>query len=287
MILITGATGNLGNNVIHNLLKKVPASGVAALVRNTAKAKSLEEKGIKICIGDYNDKSSLVKAMQGITKLFLVSIESENSFSDHKNVIDVAKESGVKHIYYTGGALNKQVTRSMLGSLTDSYITTENYIINSGLTYTIFQNGLYAETIPFFIGYDAVNTGITFPAGDAKATFAKSSEMAEAIANVLASNEHDNRIYLLTGSPTYSFQDIAEILSELSGKSVSYNSPLPEDYEAKLKEYGVTENDIYFSSLLAAIIRNHEYDVRESDLEELLDRRPTDLKIYLEETFLA
>ncbi len=287
MILVTGATGNLGNLVIENLLKKVPASSIKALVRNVDRAKSLEEKGVKVCVGDYTDKSSLVKAMQGITKLLLVSIESENTFADHKNVVDAAKESGVKHIYYTGGALNKNVTKSMLGPLVESYITTQDYIIMSGLTYTIFQNGLYAETIPFFIGYDAVNAGITFPAGEGKATFAIRSEMAEAISNVLLREGHDNEIYILSGSPTSSFDDIAKILSELSGKSVPYNNPQAEEYEAKLREYGVTENDIYFSSLLAAIIKNHEYDVTDSDLEKLLGRKPTELKMYLKETFLA
>ncbi|MBE8722987.1 SDR family oxidoreductase [Sphingobacterium pedocola] len=286
MILITGASGNLGNAVIENLLKQVSVNKIAGLFRNADKAKSLSEKGINARIGDYTDKPSLLKAMQGVTKLFMISIESENTFADHKNVIDVAKEAGVKHVYYTGGALNKNVTQSRLGPLLDSYITTENYIIESGLTYTIFQNGLYAETIPFFIGYDAVNNGISFPAGEGKASFATRSDMAEVFANVLANEEHDNKIYLITGFPTYSFHDIAQTLSELCDKSVSYHSPDTNKYEARLREYGVAENDIYFSSLLAAIIKNQEYDIIGSDLEKLLGRKPTDLKTYLKETFL-
>ncbi|RYF19526.1 MAG: SDR family oxidoreductase [Flavobacteriales bacterium] len=287
MILVTGATGNLGKSVIENLLNQVPASKIVALIRNANKAKYFEDKGVKVRIGDYTDKTSLITAMQGVTKLFMISIESENSFFDHKNVIDIAKDAGVKQIYYTGGALNKNVNQSILGPLVDSYITTEKYIIKSGLTYTIFQNGLYAETIPFFIGYDAVNAGISFPAGEGKATFAKRTEMAEAFANVLASEGHDNKIYLITGFSIYSFKDIAQMLSELSGKPVSYVSPDPNEYEAKLREYGVTENDIYFSSLLAAITKNQEYDINGSDLEQLLGRKPTDLKTYLKETFLT
>lgn len=287
MILVTGATGKLGNAVIENLLKKVPANKIVALIRNADKAKSFEQKGIKICIGDYSDKLSLAETMQTVEKLLLVSIESENAFEYHKNVIDVAKEAGVEHIYYTGGALNKNVARSMLGPLVDSYITTENYIIENGLTYTIFQNGLYAETLPFFIGYDVVNTGIYFPAGNGKATFVKRTEMAEAIANVMTSDGHDNKIYLITALLSFSFEEIAQMLSELSGKSVSYYSPEPKEYETKLRGYGVSENDIYFSSLLAAIIKNHEYDIKTSCLEQLLGRKPTDLKTYLKETFLS
>jgi NAD(P)H dehydrogenase (quinone) len=287
MILITGASGNLGTTVIENLLKHVPADIISVLQRNQRKAKSFEEKGIRAYIGDYKNKESMVKALQGVTKLLLISSSSPDALQEHKNVIDAAKETGVKHIYYTGGALNKNVKESHLGPLADSYITTENYIIESGLTYTIFQNGLYAETIPFFIGEQVLETGIYFPAGDGKASFAKRAEMGEAIANVLAAKGHENKIYLTTGLPSHSFSDIARMLSDLSGKEISYYSPQPQEFEIQLKEYGVNGEDIWFSSLFAAVIKNNEYDITDSDLEKLLGRKPTDLKTYLRETFLT
>jgi len=286
MILVTGASGNLGTVVIENLLKQVPAKNIAVLQRNQKKAKSFEEKGITIHIGDYTDKQSIANALQGVTKLLLISSSNRDALTEHKNVIDAAKESDVKHIYYTGGALNKNVKESQLGPLTDSYITTENYIIESGLTYTIFQNGLYAETIPHFIGEQVLETGIYFPAGNGKVSFAKRSEMGEAIAKVLASEGHQNKIYITTALPSHSFSEIAQILSELSGKTISYNSPEPQEFENQLKEYGLSDEDIWFSSLFAAVIKNHEYDIATSDLTELLGRKPTDLKTYLKETFL-
>ncbi|WP_254412646.1 SDR family oxidoreductase [Dyadobacter diqingensis] len=286
MIFLTGASGNLGSAVLERLLKLVPANKVAALDRNPNRAKILKQKGISVFIGEYADKASLLDALKGVEKLLLVSGNGENALGEHKNVIDAAKESGVKHIYYTGGALNKNVQHSQLGPLTDSYITTENYIIESGLTYTIFQNGLYAETIPYFIGEQVLETGISFPAGEGKSSFAKRAEMGEAIANVLASEGHENKTYLLTTLPSYSFREIAEILSELSGKNVSYTSPEPEEYEAQLKEYGVSDSDIWYSLLLAAIIKNNEYNITDSDLEKLLGYKPTSLDAYLKETFL-
>ena len=173
-----------------------------------------------------------------------------------------------------------------MGPLVDSYITTEKYLFESGLTYTIFQNGLYAETIPMFVGEAVLKTGVYFPAGDGKATFAKRTEMAEAIAYVLTSDGHDNKVYPLTGLTAYSFNDIALMLSELSGKPVSYDNPEPEEYAATWREYGVGEGEIYISLLLAAVIKNHEYDTSVSALEELLGRKPANLKTYLQETFL-
>ena len=286
MILITGAAGNLGTAVIENLLKQVPPQKIAGLYRDANKATAFANEGITVRIGDYSHKSSIEKAMVNVDKLLLITSNDEDALEGHKNVIDAAKVAGVKHIYYTGGALNKNVKQSKLGLLTDAYITTENYIIDSGLTYTIFQNGLYAETIPFFIGYDAINTGISFPACEGKATFAKRTEIAEAIANVLVNEGLKNKIYLTTVLPTYSFADIAQMLSELSNKTVSYDSPEAQEFEGQLREYGVAEGDIWFSSLFAAIIKNNEYDITASDLEQLLGRKPTDLKTYLKETFI-
>lgn len=286
MILITGASGHLGTAVIDHLLTRISADKIVAMVRTADKGKSLKAKGIHIRIGDYSDKTSIRNALQGITKLLLVSSNSEDAFTEHKNVIDVAKDAAISQIYYTGGARNENVAESKLGPLTDAYITTENYIVESGLSYTIFQNGLYAETLPFFIGYDVVNSGIYFPAGDGTASFAKRDEMGKAIANVLATDGHRNKIYQLTGALAYSFSGIAELLSEFSGKKVAYQSPEPQHYEAQLKEFGVSKMDIGYSVLLASIIRNDEYNVVSSDLETLLGSRPTDLEIYLEDTFI-
>ncbi|SHG11186.1 SDR family oxidoreductase [Chryseobacterium vrystaatense] len=285
MILITGASGNLGTAVIKNFVKLFPDIRIAGLFRDPKKSK-VSTESIDIRIGDYSDKESLVNAFKGIEKLLLISSSNNDALQEHKNVIDAAVETGVRHIFYTSGALNCNVENSKLESLADSYITTENYIIKSGLPYTIFRNGLYAETIPDFIGYEALYTGIYFPAGMGKASFIKRAEIGEAIANVLGTEGHKNKVYLTTTQPTYSFNEIAQILSELSGAEVSYFSPEPEEYETRLREYGVSEGDIWFSKLFAEVIKNEEYDIKGSDIEQLLGRKPTDLKTYLKETFL-
>lgn len=287
MILITGASGNLGNTVIENLLKQVTASKIAGLFRNEDKAKSLSEQGVNVRIGDYSNKESLAKAFQGVKKLLLISSSGDDALTDHKNVIDAAKEAGVEHIYYTSGALNRNIAVSKLGPLVDSYITIENYIIESGITYTIFQNGLYSETIPFFVGEEVLETGIYLPAGNGKASFATRTDMAEAIANVLASDGHGNKTYITSALPSYSFNEIAEMFSEIAGKTISYTNPSPADYETQLRASGIDEGSIWYAKLLAAIIKNGEYEIFSSDLEKLLGRKPTDLKTYIKQTLLS
>ncbi len=101
MILITGASGQLGSVIIDFLLKKIKPSQIVGLVRDENKASFLKEKGINIRVGNYDDKESLEKAMVGIDKVLLIAGTDENKrVQQHKNVIDAAKNAGIKFISY-------------------------------------------------------------------------------------------------------------------------------------------------------------------------------------------
>jgi NAD(P)H dehydrogenase (quinone) len=100
MILVTGATGQLGNATIQSLLNKgVPAGEIIALARDENKAADLKNKGVQVKIGQYNDCDSLKAALQGVDELLLVSSnEMVDRLVQHKNVINADKENCVKHI---------------------------------------------------------------------------------------------------------------------------------------------------------------------------------------------
>jgi len=102
MILVTGATGQLGKIVIEKLSQKIPTNQITALVRDATKAEHLIAKGVNVRVGDYQNGESLFAAFQGVEKLLLIS---SNDFNDrlgqHKNAIDAAVKAGVKHVFYT------------------------------------------------------------------------------------------------------------------------------------------------------------------------------------------
>ena len=102
-ILVTGATGHFGKAAIEFLLKKgTPATSIAALVRDEAKAENLNRLGIELRKGDYDDYASLVKAFTGVDNLLLVSSNDINNRSvQQANAVKAATEAGVKHILYT------------------------------------------------------------------------------------------------------------------------------------------------------------------------------------------
>ncbi|MBE9599854.1 SDR family oxidoreductase [Pedobacter sp. MC2016-24] len=286
MILVTGASGNIGKATVEFSLKNISKNKVIAMLRDENKSADLKAMGIEVRVADYKKPSSLLSAFEGIDDLLLVSSSSMDRLQDHKNVIDAAKQKGLKHIYYTSGAVSNYVTTPLM-PLAASHGETEDYIKNSGLTYTIFQNSMYAETIPMYVGEGAVDSGIYFPAGEGKAAFALRTDMAEAIANAITSSGHENKTYVITGSIAYSFADIAQFLSELSGKPVTYISPEPKEYKETLKKHNVPEDGIFILSLFAKTFRHHDLEQINPAIENLLGRKPTDLKSYLKAAYFS
>ncbi|MBL6446691.1 SDR family oxidoreductase [Fulvivirga sp. 29W222] len=281
MILVTGASGHLGRLVIENLLKSVPASQIAGMVRNAEKAKDLEAQGIDIRIGDYHDPASMEAAFQGVEKLLLISSSDfNNRLQQHKNAVDAAKKSGVKHIFYTSVAM-KDINTSPLKPLLEDHFQTEAYIKDSGFTYTFLRNTLYYDVIPMFLGEKVFETGVYFPAGEGKVAFATRADLAEGTARVLTGEGVENKTFYLTGAEAVSFSDIARELSALSGKEVTYNSPDPKEFEDTLKQFGLPEGIVYMSVLFAAGIKNNDFENTEGTLEEILGHKPESLSGFL------
>ena len=285
MILITGASGKIGGAVIKQLLTKTPASNIAALVRDEAKAAHLTEKGVRIRIGDYDDTASLDNAMQGVEKVLLISGGgAQNGLQQHRNVVDAAVKAGVKCIAYTGRALKDRST--LANKLMSRHFDTEDYIKESGLSYVLFRNILYMDVLPLYVDGDKVfETGIHLPAGDGKVSFALRSDMGEAIANVLAEEDCSNKIYDFTGSELYSFDDVAAALSGLSGKNVEYIDITKEDFSARMMAKGQPPFFVPMMTGFMTDIKAGQESTVSRDMEEKLGRKPATLKEGLKQLF--
>jgi NAD(P)H dehydrogenase (quinone) len=285
MILVTGATGNLGRATVDFLLKKNPANTLAVLVRDAKKAADLKNLGVDVRVGDYHDKESLVKAFQGIDKLLLIS---SNDFNDRlgqqKRAVDAAKEAGVKHILYTG-VLMQNIDNSALKLLMSDHFDTEKHILDSGLTYTFLRDNMYADILPLFTGPQVLETGINFPAGNGRVPYSLRTEMAEAFANVLSTPGHENKTYEISNGESYSYQDIADALTAHSGKTVAYNAISVGDFTQALTEAGVPQEMIGFSLGFAAATKDGDFDIPNNHLEQLLGRKPSTLNQFIGEIY--
>lgn len=287
MILITGATGNFGRATIDFLLKKgIPESNIAALVRDSAKAEDLKNKGVIIKIGDYDNFASLLSAFKGVDKLLLISgSDIVKRGIQQENAVKAAKEAGVNHIVYTSFERKNETGTSPIAILAKAHIDTEKNIKVSGLTYTILRDNLYADVLPMFMGEKVLETGIFLPAGDGKASFATRLDMAEAAANILSGEGHENKEYSLANDTNYSLSDVASLLSELTGKRVMYHSPSAEVFTETQSKAGVPKEMIGMSAGFCEAIRQGEFSTTKSDLQFLLGRKPTTLKEYLKSVY--
>ena len=287
MILVTGATGNLGGSTIDSLLEKgYSSTNIIALVRDEQKAGDLKSKGIAIRVGDYNKYESLVAGFAGVEKLLLISgTDVVNRATQHEQVLKAAKEAGVKHIFYTSFERKNDTETSPIAFLGKSHIDTEKLIKASGLTYTIFKNNLYLDALPMFFGEQVLTTGIFLPAGDTKSAFASRKDMAEAIANVLTSKGHENKEYSLSNTENTSIQEIAQDLTEIVGKEINYVSPPQDVYVDALTKAGVPAEYVGMFSSFAEGIKQGEFAAEKTDLEKLLGRKPTTAKQYLAQVY--
>jgi NAD(P)H dehydrogenase (quinone) len=283
MILVTGATGQFGKSAIRFLLQEgTAASSISALVRDENKATDLKESGIILKKADYDDYNSLVSAFAGVDKLLFVSgSDIGKRGTQQLNVVKAAKEAGVKYILYTSFERVKEDGTSPIHFVSVSHLSTEKAIKESGIPFTIFHNNLYADFIPVFLGDKVLETGVYWPAGEAKAALAVREDMAEAAATVIAGEGHDGKEYSISGEENVSFREIASIIAGITGKEIGYHSPTPEEYKATLTQAGVPAEYIQLFAGFAEAIKQGEFTTGKSDLEKLLGRKPTSVTALL------
>ncbi|WP_449554854.1 SDR family oxidoreductase [Lelliottia amnigena] len=236
MIAITGATGQLGQHVIENLLKTVPAHQIVAIVRNPAKADALIKQGITVRQADYTDQTAFTAALKGVEKLLLISSsEVGQREPQHKNVINAAKTAGVKFVAYTSLL---HADKSPLG-LANEHVATEKALADSGIPFALLRNGWYTENY-LASAPPAIEHGVFIgAAGDGKIAAATRADYAAAAAKVIAEDGHAGNVYELAGDSAWTLTELAAELSKQSGKPVAYQNLSEADFAAALKSVGL------------------------------------------------
>jgi NAD(P)H dehydrogenase (quinone) len=274
-ILVTGASGDLGRKTLLHLLKRRPASDLVGLARDPAKAADLALLGVELRQGDYLDRASLSRAFKGVEKLMLTAT---HAFTDrntaHANVIDVAAESGVRHLVFMP-IYRKRSSTFTMKEITAEDIFTIDKLMASGLAYTLAEHPPFLDVLAFYIGKDAHENGVRVPPGNGKFAAATRDDLAEAHAAILAGKGHENKTYTLTGDPAISFADIAKILSEIHKKDVPY-VPIPEgEYFEQLKlTRGVPDFVVEFVCKWVHGMNAGEWQDQTKDLETLIGHKP-------------
>ena len=274
-IAITGATGQLGNLVIEQLLQLTAAQNIVALVRKIDKAEHFKVQGIEPREFDYDRPETLVPALSGIDKLLLISAnEIGRRTPQHQAVIDAAKVAGVPYLAYT--SLLRADT-SPLG-LAQEHRETEKLIQDSGITYTFLRNNWYSENYLAGVAH-TIEIGTLFGAAqDGRISSASRIDYAEAAAKVLTSTSHENKTYELAGSESFSLSDLATFIGQAVNKDIIYQNLSAEEYTQGLTQAGLPAGlvDVIVDADIQTIQGAMYSDSK--DLEQLIGHKTTSIQ---------
>jgi len=244
MIVVTGATGQLGRLVIAALLKTVAAGQIVAAVRSPEKAADLAALGVQVRRADYSDAASLDAAFQGADKVLLISSnEIGQRLSQHRAVIDAAKRADVKLLAYTSVL---RADTSPLG-LAAEHVITEAAIRASSLPYTFLRNGWYLENHTEHLAPVLEHGVVLGAAQDGRFSSAARLDYAAAAAAVLTAAQ-PQAIYELAGDHGFTLAEYAAEVARQTGKAIVYKDLPQADFKAALVGVGVPEG---FADLLA------------------------------------
>jgi NAD(P)H dehydrogenase (quinone) len=266
VIALTGATGAVGGTAAHLLADA--GRPVRLLVRDTARAPSLQ--GADVRQATYG-QDGCVQALEGVDTVFMVSgHEAADRLDQHRTFVDAAVTAGVRQIVYLSFVGASATSGFTLGR---DHGATEDHIRASGLEWTFVRDNFYAEILPQFADEAGVIRG---PAGSGRVAAVSQRDVGAVVAHVLTDpREHAGRSYDLTGPDALTFDEVATILTRITGRPYSFVDETVDEARASRAHFGAPgwQVDAWISTYTA--IRDGELEHVSGDIARLLDRPAT------------
>lgn len=286
MIIVTGANGKLGRAVVEQLLKRVPAEQIGVSVRDPNQAQELQECGVRVRRGDFDDAESLHHAFEGASQVLVVStgIMGEASIPhgirQHQAAIDAAKKAGASRMLYT----------SHMGSSPTSHFApmihhaaTEELLEASGMAFTSLRNGYYAASALMLIG-EAIKTGELIAPEDGPVAWTVHSDLAEATVAIISEQKLDGMTPNLTASEAIDMEGIATIASEILGRTIRRIVVSDEEFQDRMLSQGVPEASANMRMGMFQASRQGDFAQVDPTLAHLIGRPPVSVREVLKES---
>lgn len=278
-ILVTGATGNVGSEVIHFLSEYKPKLQTIAAVRNVDKAKDTfkEYPSLSFRRFDVENTDTFKTAFHGVDILFLLRpphiSDVDKSF---RPLLNSAKESGIKNIVFLsvqGAEKSKVIPHNKIERLIKE--NEFNYIF---IRPSYFMQNLTTTLLPEI----AQKKSITLPSGNAKFNWVDTKNIGEASAQLLLNFEkNQNRPFEITGTENKSFSEVSKLITELTGEKITYKSINPISFYFKKKTEGTKSGFAVVMTILHFLPRFQNEPLISKDYFKLTGKNPTTLQEFI------
>jgi uncharacterized protein YbjT (DUF2867 family) len=276
VILVTGATGNVGSEVVAELLRAGRSVRVAVPGCELEVARERWGGAVEVVSFNFEEPDTFYLAFAGVDGVFLMR---------PPHISNVRRIMGPAIRHATGHGRPHVVVLSVLGAGNNPLVphhAMEKLVKRSGLPYTLVRPSFFMQNLSTQYREDiGTRSKIHVPAGRGKTSFIDVRDIAAVAARVMGRAEHFGRAYTLTGGEALDYFQVARVLTEVLGRPVRYTNPSPREFRARLREQGAAEDfirvlrGIYFTARIGLAAR------LTPDVEQLLGRLPIPLERFV------
>lgn len=275
MICVTGAGGTVGGEVVKQLEgAKTP---FRAAYFSEQKASAARSRGVDAVTIDYNRPETLEAAVRGCEKLFLLGPNVQNQTELELNALEAAKRVGVRHI----------VKLSVLGADQEEFLLAkihrpvENAIQSSGIAWTMLRPNGFMQNVVTYLSETIKSEGVFYSAsGEAKISHVDVRDLAAVAVNALRESGHEGKVYSLSGPEALTYDEIANELSKVLGRTISHINLSPSDLKNGMLAAGTPE---WYADMMLDLERHYREQragMITADIKEVIGRDPIKFEQY-------
>ena len=281
MLIVTGATGRLGGQIVERLLDRVPAETVGVSVRDVDSAAPLAARGVRVRAGDFTDPASLDHAFEGADQVLVVSaaIRGPGAAEANQAAIEAAVRAGASRVLYTS---HQAASPDSLFAAQPQHAATEAFLATQGVGWTALRHGFYASTLDFYLP-EALATGELRLPEDGPVSWTAHADLAEVDAIALTrAGVLEGISPPLTAAQAIDFTEVAAILSDVSGRHITRTVVDDDEWKAAAVGRGMPAAAANFTLGIFRAARRGEFAVTDPALEDLLGRPAVTVRAGIE-----
>jgi uncharacterized protein YbjT (DUF2867 family) len=277
MILVTGATGHIGRELVPQLVKT--GQPVRVLVRDERKVAHLDPC-VERAVGDLNNPETRISAMQGVERVFLVTFETQQDV----NVLKAAKQVGVRHIVKLS---TLEATQHVI-QVGKWHYEREELIRASGLEWTFLRPGMFmSNSIDWWADSIKQQGAVYFPGGKGKVAPVDPRDVAAVAGAALAQPGHHGQAYELTGSELLSMDEMVQIIGRVLGTPLQYTNILPIAAKLWMLKSGMDKILVNALMEMLASLRKNQGAIVTGTVEQVVGRPPRTFEAWCHEHIAA